>query len=66
MVRFTVLASGSKGNATVLFGGRTRILEDAEASDEQRGQVSRFPTLATVERRKDGAPGKWEPTHEEI
>jgi len=24
MVRFTVLASGSKGNATVLCGGRTR------------------------------------------
>ena len=28
MVRFTVLASGSKGNATVVSGGRTRILVD--------------------------------------
>jgi phosphoribosyl 1,2-cyclic phosphodiesterase len=32
MVRFTVLASGSKGNATVLSGGRTRILVDAGVS----------------------------------
>jgi phosphoribosyl 1,2-cyclic phosphodiesterase len=46
MVRFTVLASGSKGNATVLSGGRTRILVDF-----------RFHTLAPEERRKDGAPG---------
>ncbi len=29
MVRFTVLASGSKGNSTVITGGRTRILIDA-------------------------------------
>jgi phosphoribosyl 1,2-cyclic phosphodiesterase len=29
MVRFTVLASGSKGNSTVVTGGRTRILVDA-------------------------------------
>ena len=29
MVRFTVLASGSKGNSTVVSGGRTRILVDA-------------------------------------
>ena len=29
MVRFTVLASGSKGNSTVISGGRTRILVDA-------------------------------------
>jgi phosphoribosyl 1,2-cyclic phosphodiesterase len=29
MVRFTVLASGSRGNSTVLSGGRTRILVDA-------------------------------------
>jgi hypothetical protein len=28
MVRFTVLASGSKGNSTVVSGGRTRILVD--------------------------------------
>jgi phosphoribosyl 1,2-cyclic phosphodiesterase len=28
MVRFTVLASGSKGNCTVICGGRTRILLD--------------------------------------
>ncbi len=32
MVRFTVLASGSKGNATVLSGGRTRILVDCGLS----------------------------------
>jgi len=32
MVRFTVLASGSKGNCTVLTGGRTRILIDAGLS----------------------------------
>ena len=32
MVRFTVLASGSKGNATVVTGGRTRILVDAGLS----------------------------------
>ena len=32
MVRFTVLASGSKGNATVVTGGRTRILLDAGLS----------------------------------
>src|ERR1039457_2422647 len=32
MVRFTVLASGSKGNATVLSGGRTRILVDCRLS----------------------------------
>ncbi|MGA9069498.1 MAG: MBL fold metallo-hydrolase [Terracidiphilus sp.] len=32
MVRFTVLASGSKGNATVLCGGRTRILIDCGLS----------------------------------
>ncbi len=32
MVRFTVLASGSKGNSTVLSGGRTRILIDAGLS----------------------------------
>ncbi len=32
MVRFTVLASGSKGNATVVSGGRTRILLDAGLS----------------------------------
>ena len=32
MVRFTVLASGSKGNATVVAGGRTRILVDAGLS----------------------------------
>jgi len=32
MVRFTVLASGSKGNCTVLSGGRTRILVDAGLS----------------------------------
>jgi phosphoribosyl 1,2-cyclic phosphodiesterase len=32
MVRFTVLASGSKGNCTVLCGGRTRILVDAGLS----------------------------------
>jgi phosphoribosyl 1,2-cyclic phosphodiesterase len=32
MVRFTVLASGSKGNATVLCGGRTRILVDCGLS----------------------------------
>jgi phosphoribosyl 1,2-cyclic phosphodiesterase len=32
MVRFTVLASGSKGNATVITGGRTRILVDAGLS----------------------------------
>lgn len=32
MVRFTVLASGSKGNATVVTGGQTRILVDAGLS----------------------------------
>jgi phosphoribosyl 1,2-cyclic phosphodiesterase len=32
MVRFTVLASGSKGNSTVLSAGRTRILIDAGLS----------------------------------
>jgi phosphoribosyl 1,2-cyclic phosphodiesterase len=32
MVRFTVLASGSKGNCTVLSAGRTRILVDAGLS----------------------------------
>jgi len=32
MVRFTVLASGSKGNSTVLSGGRTRILVDCGLS----------------------------------
>lgn len=32
MVRFTVLASGSKGNCTVVSGGRTRILVDAGVS----------------------------------
>ena len=32
MVRFTVLASGSKGNSTILSGGRTRILVDAGLS----------------------------------
>ncbi len=32
MVRFTVLASGSRGNSTVLCGGRTRILVDAGLS----------------------------------
>jgi len=32
MVRFTVLASGSKGNCTVVTGGRTRILVDAGLS----------------------------------
>ena len=32
MVRFTVLASGSKGNSTVISSGRTRILVDAGLS----------------------------------
>ncbi|HWG21271.1 MAG TPA: MBL fold metallo-hydrolase [Terracidiphilus sp.] len=32
MVRFTVLASGSKGNSAVVSGGRTRILVDAGLS----------------------------------
>ncbi len=32
MVRFTVLASGSRGNCTVLSGGRTRILVNAGLS----------------------------------
>jgi len=32
MVRFTVLASGSKGNSTIVCGGRTRILVDAGLS----------------------------------
>jgi phosphoribosyl 1,2-cyclic phosphodiesterase len=32
MVRFTVLASGSKGNSTVVCGGRTRILVDTGLS----------------------------------
>jgi phosphoribosyl 1,2-cyclic phosphodiesterase len=32
MVRFTVLASGSKGNGTVISGGRTRILVDCGLS----------------------------------
>jgi phosphoribosyl 1,2-cyclic phosphodiesterase len=32
MVRFTVLASGSKGNSTVLTGGRTRLLIDCGLS----------------------------------
>jgi phosphoribosyl 1,2-cyclic phosphodiesterase len=32
MVRFTVLASGSKGNCAIVSGGRTRILVDAGLS----------------------------------
>jgi phosphoribosyl 1,2-cyclic phosphodiesterase len=32
MVRFTVLASGSKGNSTLVSGGRTRLLVDAGLS----------------------------------
>jgi phosphoribosyl 1,2-cyclic phosphodiesterase len=32
MVRFTVLASGSRGNSTVVCGGQTRILVDAGLS----------------------------------
>ena len=32
MVRFTVLASGSKGNCAVVTGGRTRILVDCGLS----------------------------------
>jgi len=32
MVRFTVLASGSRGNSTVVTGGKTRILVDAGLS----------------------------------
>src|SRR5579863_3380456 len=32
MVRFTVLASGSKGNSAVVSGGQTRILVDAGLS----------------------------------
>ena len=32
MVQFTVLASGSKGNSTVVTGGKTRILVDAGLS----------------------------------
>lgn len=32
MVRFTVLASGSKGNSTIVSGGHTRILVDAGLS----------------------------------
>ena len=32
MVRFTVLASGSKGNSTLVTGGKTRILVDAGLS----------------------------------
>jgi len=32
MVRFTVLASGSRGNSTVVSGGRTRILVDCGLS----------------------------------
>ena len=32
MVRFTVLASGSKGNSTVISGGRTNILVDCGLS----------------------------------
>ncbi|HVU47859.1 MAG TPA: MBL fold metallo-hydrolase [Terracidiphilus sp.] len=32
MVRFTVLASGSKGNSTIVTGGRTRVLVDAGLS----------------------------------
>jgi phosphoribosyl 1,2-cyclic phosphodiesterase len=32
MVRFTVLASGSRGNGTIITGGRTRILVDAGLS----------------------------------
>jgi phosphoribosyl 1,2-cyclic phosphodiesterase len=32
MVRFTVLASGSKGNSTVITGGDTRVLVDAGLS----------------------------------
>jgi phosphoribosyl 1,2-cyclic phosphodiesterase len=32
MVRFTILASGSKGNCTVITGGKTRILVDAGLS----------------------------------
>src|ERR1700689_5812457 len=32
MVRFTVLASGSQGNSTIVCGGRTHILVDAGLS----------------------------------
>ena len=35
MVRFTVLASGSKGNCTVVSGGNTRILVDAGLSSRE-------------------------------
>ncbi len=35
MVRFTVLASGSKGNCTAVSGGRTRILVDAGLSSRE-------------------------------
>jgi phosphoribosyl 1,2-cyclic phosphodiesterase len=35
MVRFTVLASGSKGNSTVVSGGRTRILVDCGLSSKE-------------------------------
>ena len=35
MVRFTVLASGSKGNAAVVSGGRTRILVDCGLSSRE-------------------------------
>ncbi|MGO9776405.1 MAG: MBL fold metallo-hydrolase [Terracidiphilus sp.] len=53
MVRFTVLASGSKGNATVLTGGRTRILVDCGLSCRElfrrMRQVSEEPeTLSAI------------------
>jgi len=35
MVRFTVLASGSKGNSTVVTGGKTRILVDVGLSSRE-------------------------------
>jgi phosphoribosyl 1,2-cyclic phosphodiesterase len=43
-------AAGEEGEAD-----ESDLLEAAEASDEQGGRASRFPTLAPVERRKDGA-----------
>ena len=41
MMRMTVLASGSKGNSTVISSSRTRVLVDA-------GQVTDPPAAAAV------------------
>ena len=42
MVRFTVLASGSKGNSTVVSGGRTRTQIERLAKDARVEEIARM------------------------